>query len=246
MKTKTGRREINPTDAFRKEQRRREIKKNKTERKKVRTEVLRHKDLDNLYERIQEMGDCELDKARKAKKRALEEQYEKALEMHKENPASANDPHIQAHILGNPILTKKPKEQASAVHYPNPEDSVYYHATLNPLGLPPPGKAQQWRVGFADPLAHANLQRVEPQSAQPPIPLGGFDPANLPVPAPPPRPPMPPMPPRPPMPSQPRPGTEQQTAQGDDGGEESEGDDNDDDDDESEDEEENGRGAEAS
>lgn len=24
-----------------------------------------------------------------------------------------------------------------------PEDSVYYHPTLNPLGLPPPGKAQR-------------------------------------------------------------------------------------------------------
>lgn len=34
---------------------------------------------------------------------------------------------------------------AEIVH--GPEDSVYYHPTLNPLGLPPPGKAQRWVAG---------------------------------------------------------------------------------------------------
>eukprot|EP00242_Pyramimonas_sp_CCMP2087_P008078 CAMPEP_0198201920 /NCGR_PEP_ID=MMETSP1445-20131203/4948_1 /TAXON_ID=36898 /ORGANISM="Pyramimonas sp., Strain CCMP2087" /LENGTH=190 /DNA_ID=CAMNT_0043872575 /DNA_START=252 /DNA_END=821 /DNA_ORIENTATION=- len=190
MKTKTGRREINPTDSFRKEQRKRELKKNQKERKKVRTGVLLHKDLDTIHEKILELGDCEDDKTKKAKKKTLEDQYKKALEMHKENPASASDARIQSHIEGN--VETRVREHPTVVNQPTPEDSVYYHPTLNPYGQPPPGQAQKWKVGFNDPLASANLQRVDPAASflalpAPQLPYGM--PANLPIPAPPPRPP---------------------------------------------------------
>lgn len=55
MKTKSGKREINPTDAFRKEQRKKEIKKNKKTRTLVREHILLHKDLQALRDKIDEL-----------------------------------------------------------------------------------------------------------------------------------------------------------------------------------------------
>jgi hypothetical protein len=56
------------------------------------------------------------------------------------------------------------------VFLPGPEDSVYFHPTLNPLGLPPPGKPQQYKTRFNDPLAAANLHKPEPAAVKPPPP----------------------------------------------------------------------------
>ena len=53
----------------------------------------------------------------------------------------------------------KEEKEREALVVPSPEDSVYFHPTLNPYGQPPPGQPQKWRVPFADPLASANLQR---------------------------------------------------------------------------------------
>ena len=52
-----------------------------------------------------------------------------------------------------------------------PEDSVYYHPTLNPEGLPPPGKPQRFRT---DPTTRSTPQPAAglPVPAPPPLPAG--------------------------------------------------------------------------
>jgi len=58
-KTKSGKRDLNPTDTFRKEQRKREIKKNKKERTKVRefSSLVRNPDM--MAEEIKKLEDLE-------------------------------------------------------------------------------------------------------------------------------------------------------------------------------------------
>ncbi len=36
-------------------------------------------------------------------------------------------------------------ELQNAIMYPNPENSIYYHPTLNPFGAPPPGAPMIYR-----------------------------------------------------------------------------------------------------
>jgi len=68
---------MNPTDAYRKELRKRELKRNKKERKKVREVGILKKDPNTIKEQIDKLemmkADGALDKARKHKKRQLED-----------------------------------------------------------------------------------------------------------------------------------------------------------------------------
>ena len=58
-------------------------------------------------------------------------------------------------------------EYGHGVPEQQPENSVYYHPTLNPSGVPPPGKPQRYRT---DPT---NGPRVPlPVPAAPPLPAG--------------------------------------------------------------------------
>ncbi|VAH45829.1 unnamed protein product [Triticum turgidum subsp. durum] len=79
---------MNPTDAFRKEQRRKELKRNKKERKKVREVGILKKDPDAIKDQIEKLekmkADGALDKARKHKKRQLEDTYNLVVKKRKE------------------------------------------------------------------------------------------------------------------------------------------------------------------
>lgn len=59
-------------------------------------------------------------------------------------------------------------EYGHGVPEQRPENSVYYHPTLNPSGIPPPGKPQRYRT---DPLAGPGGPSV-PVPAAPPLPAG--------------------------------------------------------------------------
>ncbi|CAM8919217.1 unnamed protein product [Rhodiola kirilowii] len=97
---------MNPTDAFRKEQRKKELKRNKKERKKVREVGILKKDPESLREQIEKLelmkADGALDKARKHKKRQLEDtlnlvlkkrkEYEEKLKEKGEAPCCTRDP----------------------------------------------------------------------------------------------------------------------------------------------------------
>jgi len=82
-RTKIGR-SINPADAHRKQQRRKELKKNKEERKRVRLIASANKDLTKLEEELNQLKEYEkeryLDKYEKEKKKSLEEEITKVKE----------------------------------------------------------------------------------------------------------------------------------------------------------------------
>ncbi|XP_057417062.1 protein EARLY FLOWERING 5 isoform X2 [Lotus japonicus] len=107
-------------------------------------------------------------------------------------------------------------EEEERVNHPKPEDSVYYHPTLNPTGAPPPGKPPMFvsSIGPRIPLSGASssaaasssatesendVLAVPPPPPPPPLPDSGTAssadgavlPASLPLPPPPPMPPKP-------------------------------------------------------
>ncbi|KAF5734724.1 formin-like protein 5 [Tripterygium wilfordii] len=243
MKTTKGGKVMNPTDAYRKEIRKKELKRNKKERKKVREVGILKKDPETIKEQIDKLemmkADGALDKARKHKKRQLEDTLNLVLKKRKEYEDKMKEkgetPVMFSHL--GPPRRRTTAEEEKRVNHPKPEDSVYYHPMLNPTGAPPPGKPPMFKssIGPRIPLsdatasssAGASSSEVEPEDANlaalppppppPPLPESGGSvlPASLPLPPPPPIPPKPavsplPLPPLPPQP--PGPSYEDQVA----------------------------------
>lgn len=224
MKTKGGK-VMNPTDAYRKELRKKELKRNKKERKKVREVGILKKDPETLREQIDKLemmkADGALDKARKHKKRQLEDTLNLVLKKRKEYEEKLKEkgeaPVMFSHL--GPPRRRTTAEEEERVKHPKPEDSVYYHPTLNPTGAPPPGKPPMFKssIGPRIPLSAASssgaasssmtdsedADLVVPPPPPPPPPLpdtghlepgdSSVMPASLPLPPPPPMPPKPAM-----------------------------------------------------
>lgn len=155
---------MNPTDAYRKEQRKRELKRNKKERKKVREVGILKKDPDQLKDQIQKLevmkAEGALDKARKHKKRQLEDTLILVLKKRKEYEEKLKEKGEQPVMFSHlgPPRRRTAAEEEEMVKHPNPEDSVYYHPTLNPTGAPPPGKPPMLKssIGSRVPLSAAS------------------------------------------------------------------------------------------
>ncbi|KAK4752910.1 hypothetical protein SAY87_021708 [Trapa incisa] len=227
MKTTKGGKVMNPTDAYRKELRKKELKRNKKERKKVREVGILKKDPETLKDQIQKLemmkADGALDKARKHKKRQLEDTLNLVIKKRKEYEDKMREkgetPVMFSH-LGPPRRRTSAEEEK--LKHPNPEDSVYYHPTLNPTGAPPPGKPPMFkssigpRIPLSDSPASTSaagsssasasedaLMAIPPPPPPPPPPLSDSTfptsddtPAvsvSLPLPPPPPLPPKPPV-----------------------------------------------------
>ncbi|KAK9114035.1 hypothetical protein Syun_020832 [Stephania yunnanensis] len=220
MKTTKGGKVMNPTDAYRKELRKKELKRNKKERKKVREVGILKKDPETIKEQIEKLemmkADGALDKARKHKKRQLEDTLNLVMKKRKEYEEKLREkgetPVMFSHL--GPPRRRTTAEEEERVKHPKPEDSVYYHPTLNPTGAPPPGKPPMYKssIGPRIPLSAASssgassskLESEEAASLPPPPPLPLSEsseldsssasalPSYLPLPPPPPMPPMPP------------------------------------------------------
>ncbi|XP_071710717.1 protein EARLY FLOWERING 5 [Rutidosis leptorrhynchoides] len=218
MKTTKGGKVMNPTDAYRKELRKKELKRNKKERKKVREVGILKKDPETLKEQIDKLeamkADGALDKARKHKKRQLEDTLNLVMKKRKEYEEKMKEkgeaPVMFSH-LGPP--RRRTAEEEERAKHPQPEDSVYYHPQWNPTGAPPPGKPPMYKSslgpiiplveGSSSGAANGESDDVEssipPPPPPPPLPLGDAEskddaslPASLPLPPPPPMPPKPP------------------------------------------------------
>ncbi|KAI7738976.1 hypothetical protein M8C21_010443 [Ambrosia artemisiifolia] len=218
MKTTKGGKVMNPTDAYRKELRKKELKRNKKERKKVREVGILKKDPETLKEQIDKLeamkADGALDKARKHKKRQLEDTLNLVLKKRKEYEEKMKEkgeaPVMFSH-LGPP--RRRTAEEEERAKHPQPEDSVYYHPQWNPTGAPPPGKPPMYKssVGPIIPLVEGSSSgagaiaesddvgsSVPPPPPPPPLPQTGGEsesiedapplPASLPLPPPPPKP----------------------------------------------------------
>ncbi|KAK4427218.1 protein EARLY FLOWERING 5 [Sesamum alatum] len=219
VKTTKGGKTMNPTDAYRKELRKKELKRNKKERKKVREVGILKKDPETLREQIQKLevmkADGALDKARKHKKRQLEDTLNLVIKKRKEYEEKMKEkgeaPVMFSHL--GPVRRRATAEEEERVKHPRPEDSVYYHPTLNPSGAPPPGKPPMFKssIGPRIPLPEASASNTASSSKAetdsgtlpvlplppppPPLPGAGLDPgdgsivpASLPLPPPPPMP----------------------------------------------------------
>ncbi|GIL53533.1 hypothetical protein Vafri_9119 [Volvox africanus] len=180
VKTKGGRL-LNPADAFRKEQRKKEVARNKMERKFIREGAKLRSDPETLKKELQELISMEengtLPKNLKLKKKALQEAYDQAIKRKKEEELKAKigGPQLAAPGAAGPVMLR-------------PQDSPYYHPTLNPTGAPPPGKG----VVPAAPTKAPSGPAI-PVPKAPPLPAG-------------PKPTMPPPPAAPPLPRVPAPG----------------------------------------
>ncbi|TVU41335.1 hypothetical protein EJB05_14842 [Eragrostis curvula] len=220
MKTTKGGKVMNPTDAFRKQQRKKELKRNKKERKKVREVGILKKDPDAIREQIEKLekqkADGALDKARKHKKRQLEDTYNLIIKKRKEYEQKMKEKGEQPVMFSHlgPPKRRPAADEDDRAKNPMPEDSVYYHPTLNPSGAPPPGKPPMYKssIGPRIPLpssssggasssmseSEAGPSTLPPPPPPPPLPatsepLDPSAPSSLP--------PLPPPPPPPPKPA---------------------------------------------
>lgn len=147
---------LNPTDKFRKDQRRKELKKNKEKRALVRDNGLIRKDVTQIQSQLQKINSVaektgKLDKAAKVKKRKLETQMAEVIKRKKdlEGTVPTREEYEKAMTVPVTAKTVEDLEEQNQYRYENPELSVYYHPTLNPYGAPPPGAAPMYRASSA-------------------------------------------------------------------------------------------------
>ncbi|MCO5562111.1 hypothetical protein L7F22_015737 [Adiantum nelumboides] len=188
---------------------------NKKERKKVREVGILKKDPEAIREQIRKLetmkADGALDKTRRHKKRQLEDTLNLVLKKRKEYEdkmrEKGEEPIMFSHLSAPRRRTAEEEEKAKQL---KPEDSVYFHPTLNPTGAPPPGKPPMYKssVGPRIPLLGDDPDGVGdlesdaaiPLPPPPPLPSVGegtsaaeeaIIPLPVPVPPPPPAPPRP-------------------------------------------------------
>ncbi|KAL1917635.1 uncharacterized protein VTP21DRAFT_4028 [Calcarisporiella thermophila] len=137
VKSKPGR-SINPADAHRKAMRKRELKKNKLERKRVREITMAQKDTSKLEGEINRykalLKDNKLDKNGRAKLQQLQDQLSRIKKIKEEHGISTQKE-------AEDTTSKNPFEK-------NPEASPYYHPLFNPTGMPPPGAFPVYPTGY--------------------------------------------------------------------------------------------------
>ncbi|KAF9341045.1 hypothetical protein BGZ91_011205 [Linnemannia elongata] len=131
MGRKSGR-SLNPADQYRKEQHKKEIKKNKQDRKKVRElgSVLRDTTTESElaeHEELEKQG--KLDKDGVKRLAELREKMSKIIEVKKAHGIKIKPKKVEA---------SKPVPVAEPVR--DPTRSIYYDPVLNPFGAPPPGQ----------------------------------------------------------------------------------------------------------
>lgn len=140
-------------DKWRKQQRKKELAKNKERRKEARTAAAQRKDSEALraeraaLERVKDAPHVPGPNAPRLDK--IEDKlrwYDKQIETR--TALEASDAKAGRRSASAP--TTKPVSTMYAVGAEwerKPEDSVYWHPTLNPSGKPPPGKPQKWKMG---------------------------------------------------------------------------------------------------
>ncbi|GAQ90009.1 hypothetical protein KFL_005890050, partial [Klebsormidium nitens] len=167
---------MNPTDAHRKMERRKELQRNKKERMKVREVGVLKKDPNAIKAQIDKLeqmqADGALDKTRRHKKRQLEESLDKVVKKQKEYEEKmrekGEEPVMFSHLAPpKPSMVVPLNDVKVAGDYPRPEDSVYYHPELNPQGLPPGGKPQMYRARPVEPIPSPAKQTDAPPLALP-------------------------------------------------------------------------------
>ncbi|KAF9486336.1 hypothetical protein BDN70DRAFT_869828 [Pholiota conissans] len=138
-----GKKNLNPADAYRKAQRKKELKKNKAERSKARDFSLVKKDTTDLELAIKELEESRSDSVKLAELKA---------ELEKINRKKAE--YVEEHPEQRRLVYRRRKEGEPEPELPmtkkrnlfnknglprHPERSVYYDPIMNPYGVAPPG-----------------------------------------------------------------------------------------------------------
>ncbi|KAF9158110.1 hypothetical protein BGX20_003553 [Mortierella sp. AD010] len=158
MGRKSGR-SLNPADQYRKEQHKKEIKKNKQDRKKVRevNSALRDTTTETElaeYEALEEKG--KLDKEGVKKLAELREKYNKIIDIKKAHGIKIRPKKVEPE---KPIAVAEPAR--------DPTRSIYYDPILNPYGAPPPGQPYL-EYPPLPPQVPAGMEGAPGSSQQPP------------------------------------------------------------------------------
>ncbi|KAF8140484.1 WW domain binding protein 11-domain-containing protein [Boletus edulis] len=141
---------LNPADAYRKAQRKKELKKNKTERAKVRDFSLVKKDTRDLEDEIEKLeASAELSAADKSRFTNLKNELTRIMQKKEE--------YVQEHpeqrkLVYRPRKQERSEDQKEAPSVEqkrnlfnkhglprHPERSIYYDPVMNPYGVAPPG-----------------------------------------------------------------------------------------------------------
>ncbi|KAF8204457.1 hypothetical protein K438DRAFT_1819927, partial [Mycena galopus ATCC 62051] len=140
---------LNPADAYRKALRKKELKKNKTERSKARDFALVKKDTTELAEEVErlEFATEPKDKARYAEAKAeLDKIYQKKEEYLKEHPEQRRLVYRQNGAKADEEIVLPSRNFFDKNGLPrHPERSIYYDPVMNPFGVAPPGMPYQER-----------------------------------------------------------------------------------------------------
>ncbi|RLN97535.1 hypothetical protein BBJ28_00007078 [Nothophytophthora sp. Chile5] len=150
----------NPMEAFRREQKKKELKKHRQERHKEKQGKLAAMDAAELQDQLKnlerQVASNPTDGPTRKRKQELEDTLRAVVKKQKEvgvmqiaeeerrKQAEAPPP---APLVRWPWLpgTMTELAEANKERFQNPENSIYYHPTLNPFGAPPPGKPQMYR-----------------------------------------------------------------------------------------------------
>ncbi|ETL32403.1 hypothetical protein L916_15038 [Phytophthora nicotianae] len=138
---------LNPMEAYRREQKKKELKKHRLERQKDKQAKLSAMDPVEIREQLKnlerQVAANPTDGPTRKRKQELEDTLRAVVKKQKEMVDEERKK--QANAPPPPPKSMAELTQANKEKYQNPENSIYYHPTLNPFGAPPPGKPQVYR-----------------------------------------------------------------------------------------------------
>ncbi|KAL3673167.1 hypothetical protein V7S43_002462 [Phytophthora oleae] len=139
----------NPMEAYRREQKKKELKKHRQERQKDKQTKLSSMDPTEIQAQLKnlerQVALNPTDGPTRKRKQELEDTLRAVVKKQKE--VKDEEQKKQAGAPPAPLMTMKELTAANKEKFQNPENSIYYHLTLNPFGAPPPGKPQVYRDG---------------------------------------------------------------------------------------------------
>ncbi|KAG6959330.1 hypothetical protein JG688_00010123 [Phytophthora aleatoria] len=138
---------LNPMEAYRREQKKKELKKHRVERQKDKQAKLSVMDPVEIREQLKnlerQVAANPTDGPTRKRKQELEDTLRAVVKKQKE--LADEERKKQAYAPPPPPMSMAELTQTNKEKFQNPENSIYYHPTLNPFGAPPPGKPQVYR-----------------------------------------------------------------------------------------------------
>lgn len=171
----------NPITQYHREQRKKEVKKNKTQRIKARDErvaetqtVASVKAAIAVLEKKKKLKEGHLDNSECRTLERLQKEFKIVTEKQEQDRQKAAATRLDGSAKRISQAEALQKREEELYGHIDPTLSVYYHPSLNPYGAPPPGKPRMWisRMGGTtmDPSLAGMPGETVSQTIPPPIP----------------------------------------------------------------------------